>query len=123
MGVIVATNVSWGDALVRGDSATLTSLYASDAVLMTPAGDVTGSAAIVSRLMKARRLAGDSIQGTAAVTDQLDVAGDRAYEAGTLEYTVMSPQGSTRSVKVRYVNFWQLDAGRWQLRRSFRPLP
>lgn len=123
MGSIVAVNVSWGDALVRGDSAALASLYTDDAVLMTTAGDVTGKPAIVAALMAARRPGGDSIHATATSSDQLDVAGDRAYEAGTLSYTVVSPSGTPREVKVRYVNFWRLAAGRWQLHRSLRPLP
>ena len=63
--------------------------------------------------MRSRRPAGDSIHGTAAVTDQLDVAGERAYEAGTLEYMMISPAGKTRSVKVRYAEF--LAAGSRQL--------
>lgn len=123
MGAIVGVNVLWGDALVRGDSAALASVYADDAVLMTTSGDVMGKALIVAALLSGRRLAGDSIHGTSAASDQLDVAGDRAYEAGTLTYVIVSPGGKTREVKVRYVNFWQLEAGSWRLRRSLRPLP
>ena len=122
MGVIVAANVTWADALVRGDSATLRSIYAPDAVLMTSDGDLKGGDAIVSRLLATRRAIRDSIHATATRTDQLDVAGDRAYEAGTITYTVVSSSKS-REVEARYVNFWQLAAGRWQLTRSFRPLP
>jgi ketosteroid isomerase-like protein len=123
MGAIVANNVAWGDALVRGDSSVLSSIYADDAVLMLREGDVTGQGAIVTTLMSARRSGGDSIHGTATSTDQLDVAGDRAYEAGTLTYTLISAGGTTRKVRVRYANFWQLAAGTWQLHRSLRPLP
>jgi len=89
---------------------------------MTSEGDVKGGDAIVSRLLATRRAIRDSIHTTAARTDQLDVAGDRAYEAGTITYTVVSSSKS-RVVEARYVNFWQLAAGRWQLTRSFRPLP
>jgi len=119
MGAIVSANVRWGDALVRGDSATLGALYTDSAAFMTAGGDVTGRAAIVIALMGARGVGRDSLHGTATATDQLDVAGDRAYEAGTLTYTY----ASSRTLKVRYVNFWQQSGDRWLLSRSLRPLP
>ena len=66
-----------------------------------------------------RRPAGDSIQATATVTDQLDVAGDKAYEAGHPGlHRDVAARRQEREVKVRYVNFWQLAAGSWLLRRS-----
>ncbi|HKP28135.1 MAG TPA: nuclear transport factor 2 family protein [Gemmatimonadales bacterium] len=122
MGAIVATNVTWGDALVRGDSAMLRSVYTAEAVLRTPEGDVQGGDAIVARLLANRRAIRDSVHATATNTDRLDVAGDRAYEAGTITYTVVSGNKS-REVTARYFNFWQLAGGRWQLTLSFRPLP
>lgn len=118
----MATNVTWGDALVRGDSATLRSVYAPDAVLRTPEEDVSGGDAIVARLLAARRTIRDSVHATATNTDRLDVAGDRAYEAGTITYTVVTGSKS-REVTARYFNFWQQAAGRWQVTLSFRPLP
>ena len=122
MGAIVVANVTWGDAIVRTDSATLTGLYAPDAVLMAADGDVKGSAAIVARLLAERRSIRDSLHATATSTDRLDVTVDRAYEAGTLKYTLLRG-GTPREVTVRYFNFWQLEGGRWRLTGSFRPLP
>lgn len=123
MSAITGANVAWGDALVRGDSAALASLYMDDAVLMTPTGDLAGKGAILSALLSNRRTGRDSIHGTTTATDHLDVAGDRAYEAGTLTYSMAGPGSAKRDVTVRYVNFWQLTADRWLLRRSLRPLP
>jgi ketosteroid isomerase-like protein len=123
MGSIVAANVAWGDAIVRADSATLAGLYAPDAVLMLPDRDLEGSASIVAKLLADRRGIRDSLHATATVTDQLDVGVEKAHEAGTLTYTLRTAGGQSREVKVRYVNFWQLAAGRWQLVRSLRPLP
>jgi len=123
MGAITGANVVWGDALVRGDSAALAALYADDAVLMTSRGDLSGKDAIVAALLAGGRAGRDKVVATATTTDQLDVAGDRAYEAGTLTYTMASRGGATRRIAVRYVNFWQLTRDRWLLRRSLRPLP
>lgn len=126
MGALVAANVGWGDAYVRGDSAALAAAYAGDGVLMTDAGDVTGGPAIRDWLLARRAASRDSVIGTSTATDQLDVAGDRAYEAGTLAWTVAPRRAPERAreVRVRYVTFWrQAPDGRWLVARSLRPLP
>jgi ketosteroid isomerase-like protein len=123
MSAITGANVVWGDALVRGDTAALASLYADDAVLMAPEGDLAGKSAIIPALLSGRRVGRDTLHATSTESDYLDVAGDKAYETGTLTYTMVSPRGARREVKVRYVSFWQLAADRWLLRRTLRPLP
>lgn len=125
MGAIVGVNVAWGNLLVTGDLPGLAGLYVEDAVLMTPEGDVAGRDAIRA-WFEAERARRDSIHATATDTDELDVAGERAYEAGTLTYTV-APRArptETRHVRVRYVTFWRRAAGGlWMIARSLRPLP
>jgi len=126
MGALVAANVAWADAYVRGDSATLAAAYTDDAALMTDNGDVTGRLAIRDWLLAHRAAGPDTVIGTSTATDQLDVAGDRAYEAGTLVWTVAPRTAPTRAreVRVRYATFWrQAPDGRWLMARSLKPLP
>lgn len=126
MGAIVGMNVAWGDFHSRGDAAGLASLYTENAVLMTPEGDVTGKAAIRQYFERLFQQRTDSILATNTATETLDVAGNRAYEAGTVVFTVgprSGPGGSTEH-KVRYMTFWQQELdGRWLIRYSLRPSP
>lgn len=126
MGAIVGMNVAWGDYHSRGDAAGLASLYAENAVLMTPQGDVTGKAAIRQHFERLFQLRTDSILATNTATETLDVAGNRAYEAGTVIFTLgpRSGPGGSREHKVRYMTFWQQELdGRWLVRYSLRPSP
>ena len=124
MAAIVAVNVTWGDHYNRGEAAALTAMYAPDAVVMTRDGDAAGAEAIrrhFERLFTTRR---DTVLASNVSTQALDVAGDRAYEAGTVTYSLASkrnPGASRREVRVRYINFWQMTPeGRWLIRRSLR---
>lgn len=125
MGSIVGMNVLWGDLHARGDARGIAALYTGDAVLMTPSGDVKGQAAIEAWFGRLFRERPDSILRTNTASESIDLAGDRAYEVGTIIYTV-APRigGPARDDTVRYVMFWQLDAeGRWKIRYSLRPTP
>jgi len=124
IGVVVGINVQWGEKFNRGDAAGLAAFYALDAVLMTPGGDVRGSEAIQAhfrRLFAERR---DTVLQSTMDTETLDVAGDRAYEAGTISYRLRprgNPAGGERSDAVRYVTFWVRGPdGRWLIQRSLR---
>jgi uncharacterized protein (TIGR02246 family) len=126
MGVLVALNASWGDAYTRGDAPGMASFYTGDAVLMAPEGDVAGREAI--REFFAARFAArtDTVLGIATHTTEIDMAGDRAWEAGSITWT-LAPRGrpdEARTIAGRYVTFWQQEAdGVWRVRRSFRTLP
>lgn len=125
MGVVVGMNVTWGDAYVRGDAAGVARIYTDDAVLMTPRGDVTGREAIATWFTELFAARSDTILATNTRTESLDVAGDRAYEAGTFELT-LAPRDrpdAARIVRIPYMAWWQQGPdGAWRLRRSFRPL-
>ena len=126
MGAIVGMNVAWGDYYSRDDAAGLAALYTENAVLMTPQGDVTGKAAIRQYFERLFQQRTDSILATNTATETLDVAGNRAYEAGTVIFTVgpRSAPGDSREHKVRYMTFWQQEVdGRWLIRYSLRPAP
>lgn len=124
MGEIVATNVSWADLYSRGNAEQVALFYTEDAVLMTPQGDLTGATAIGDHFRALFAARADTILATNTVTEALDVAGDRAYETGTVTRT-MRPRADSgapsREVRVRYATFWERSAdGRWRIRRSLR---
>jgi ketosteroid isomerase-like protein len=124
MGEIVARNVQWGDLYNRGDAAALTMMYAADAVLMTPAGDVAGAPSIQGHFAQEFAARRDTILASTVTTESVEVAGDQAYEAGSILYTLRArgdPAAASRGHRVRYVTFWQRTAeGRWVIRRSLR---
>lgn len=122
MGSLVGMNVQWGNRHSLGDAPGLASMYTADAVLMTPEGDVVGREAIQAHYAARFAARTDSIFHTATDQEALDVAGDRAYEAGTITYRI-GPRGPGPGtpVVVRYVTFWQREAdGAWRIRRSLR---
>lgn len=125
MGNIVGVNVAWGDFYSRGDAAGIASLYTEDAVLMDPAGDVRGRPAILEHFTRLFRERPDSIIRINTASETVDVAGNRAYEAGTIVLTVAPRRGGpSQDRAVRYMTFWQQDSqGRWRIRYSLRPSP
>lgn len=125
MGQIIGANVRWGDFHSRGDAAGLASLYTTDAVLMTARGDVKGRPAIQQYFDQLIRERPDSILRTNTATETVDVAGNRAYEVGTIIFTVAPRRGGPAEDRtIRYMNFWQQETdGRWLIRYSLRPSP
>ena len=124
MGEIVAANVWWADLYSRGNAEQVALFYTEDAVIMTPQGDLTGAAAIADHFRALFATRPDTILATKTVTEALDVAGDRAYESGTVTRTLRPRADSgapSREVHVRYATFWERSPdGRWKIRRSLR---
>ena len=122
LGAFIGQNVMWGDRHSRGDAQGLAAMYAEDAILMAPEGDVVGRDAIRRHFEKLFAGRTDSIFATNTETETLDIAGDRAYEAGTITFTI-GPRGPGPGTPrpVRYVTFWQrTPEGQWLIRRSLR---
>lgn len=122
LGAFVGQNVMWGDRHSRGDAAGLAGMYTADAVLMTADGDVVGREAIRAHFERLFATRSDSIFATNTETESLDVAGDRAYEVGTITFTV-GPRGPGPGTprRVRYTTWWQrMPDGQWLIRRSLR---
>lgn len=97
-------------------------MYTEDAVLMAAEGDVVGREAILRHFQQAFAVRTDSTFATNTETESLDVAGDRAYEAGTITFTV-GPRGPGPGMprKFRYMTWWQrMPDGQWLIRRSLR---
>jgi uncharacterized protein (TIGR02246 family) len=122
LGAFIGQNVMWGDRHSRGDAAGLTAMYTDDAVVMALEGDVVGRDAIRQHFERLFANRSDSIFATNTETEWLDVAGDRAYEAGSITFTV-GPRGPGPGMprRVRYMTWWQrMPDGQWLIRRSLR---
>jgi len=122
LGAFIGQNVMWGDRHSRGDARALAAMYTEDAVLMTPEGDVVGRGAILDHFERLFAARADSIFATNTETESLDMAGDRAYEAGTITFTV-GPRGPGPGTprRSRYMTWWQrMPDGQWLIRRSLR---
>lgn len=122
LGAFIGQNVMWGDRHSRGSAQALAAMYTEDAVLMTPNGDVVGRDAILAHFERLFAARTDSIFATNTETEWLDVAGDRAYEAGSITFTV-GPRGPGPGTprRVRYMTWWQrMPDGQWLIRRSLR---
>jgi len=121
MGALVGTNVLWGEYYNTGNATALIGLYLDDAVVMQPSGDLVGREAILAYYRQLFESRTDSIVSSSVDTEALDVAGDRAYEAGTISYQVREAGADQPTDhRVRYVTFWQRTADGWRIRRTLR---
>jgi uncharacterized protein (TIGR02246 family) len=115
-GRIRAGTASWMQSFNSGNAGGVVALYADDGVLMPPnAPQARGIAAIKEAI--AKEIAGAKKAGvTLAVgTDEVGVAGDMAWHAGT--YVVKDKGGKTVDAG-KFLEAWEKKNGKWRIVRD-----
>ena len=104
---IEANNARFDSAVVKGDSATLASLYANDAILM-----LANAPAARGRDAIAKTFGGMAssmkVSAFKLTTQDVIVAGDYAIETGAVDMTVQAAKGGKPMTEVqKYVVVWK----------------
>ena len=109
---IESGNRAFAAAFLRGDAEAVAELYTEDAEVMPPgAGAVVGRPAIAA-FWKGAIDAG--VKDLALVTEQVESAGDLAYEIGRVRIVA----GDGRVTEDRYLVVWKRGDGEWRLHRD-----
>lgn len=111
---IRAANARFEEAVLAGDAAGVAALYTDDAILLAPGTPrVEGRAGIETAF--GQMTAG--MQAFDLQTDRVEVAesGDFAWEIGTYDLTVETPDGATIRDVGKYLVVWENVDGSWRL--------
>lgn len=109
--LIDAANTKFGNAMAAGDSATLVSMYHSEAQVLppnAPLGDRTGMGSMVKSLPQM------GVKKVELKTTELLNGGDYVIEKGTWELG----DGAKSFEKGKYLVVWKQENGEWKLFRD-----
>ena len=114
---IGATNRAFEEAVRKGDTDRLASLYTKDAMAFPPDGPIVKGRESIKELWGGviRDLA---LRDVSLRTLDLELAGDTAYEVGEAELRLEPPSSTPTTVGLKYVVVWKREGGRWQLHRD-----
>lgn len=108
---IEATNKQFGDAAVKGDSATVVSFYHSDAKLFPP-NMPEGKSSVIGSMSK--QLTSMGIKSFTLTAGDVTGNADQVVETGTWEMG----DGSKTIDKGKYIVVWKKENGNWKLWRD-----
>ena len=110
---IEEANAAFSAALAKGDAAGLAAMYAADAQVFPPNGDIVTGAAGIQKLWQG--FIDGGVKGLKLTTVDLSAAGDLTAESGRYELT-----GADGKVldSGKYVVVWKRAGGRWKILRD-----
>jgi uncharacterized protein (TIGR02246 family) len=110
---VEAGNKAFIEAALAGDAKAVAELYTETAQVIAPGAPVaTGRAAISAFWLASFQAA--PVKAMQLETDDLESAGDLAYETGKV--TLVARDGATSSA--RYLVVWKREGGSWKLHRD-----
>ena len=106
------------DGLLKGDTAKMSSVYTSDALVLSPNAPLARGRSEINRL-NAGMLAAFTVTAASMKTSDLIVTGDYAIETGKYEMTMQPKTGAPISDVGKYVSVWQKQSdGSWKMVRD-----
>ena len=115
---IDAAEAKWSAAMMKGDTATMLSIYADDVVFMPPnMKRATGRAALSQ--VNAGMMKDMTFPAVSLKADDVIVAGDYAIETGTYRMTVQPKTGKSMDDVGKFVSVWKKQSdGEWKMIRD-----
>lgn len=111
---IEAGNLKFGEAVRKGDAATIASLYSEDATLLPPDSDMIQGKQGIQAFWNGGLQMG--IKDAVLTTMSVSGAGDYAYEIGKFLLTIQASGQAAMQQAGKYVVVWKKGAdGTWQL--------
>lgn len=102
---------AWADAAMAGDAAAIGSLYADDAVLAGPEGELAEGRQAIEEALNI-----DGVTDMDISAIHTEVGTDMVSEVGTFSQTLQTPEGEEQTVSGRYMVVLGLqEDGNWRI--------
>ena len=106
------------DGLLKGDTAKMSNVYTTDAMVLFPNAPVARGRSAINQL-HAGLLAAFTVTAASFKTTDLIVTGDYAIETGIYEMTMRPETGSPIADVGKYISIWQKQSdGSWKMVRD-----
>ena len=115
---IDAQLATFRDAMIKGDTAGMASIYTEDAIVMPPNTPVVRGRAAMNA-MNAGMFASISVTDMKFATSDLILTGDYAIETGSYQMTIKPKNAPQLVDDGKYISIWQKQAdGSWKMIRD-----
>jgi ketosteroid isomerase-like protein len=115
---IDSAEIRFSTGMMKGDTASINSVYADDAVILPPNAKAARGRTALSQ-MHAGMISGVSFPAVELKSEDLIVSGDYGIETGTYRMTIQPKQGKPMSDVGKFVSIWKKQPdGSWKMIRD-----